>query len=163
MKYSLNAIKYLRGDATKPINKDGKNIIIAHICNDIGKWGKGFVLALSKKWEEPEKYYRLKFKKSKLVLGDVDYNLVEIKKEYNIFVANMIAQHNVQSTSRNKIPIRYNALAKCLTKLNEIALSEKASIHMPRIGAGLAGGNWKFIERLIRECTSVNVYIYDLI
>ncbi len=34
------AIVYLKGDATQP--KTEGNKIIAHICNDIGGWGKGF-------------------------------------------------------------------------------------------------------------------------
>ncbi|MEV6001124.1 Appr-1-p processing protein, partial [Streptomyces griseomycini] len=24
--------------------------VIAHVCNDIGGWGKGFVLAVSRRW-----------------------------------------------------------------------------------------------------------------
>ena len=51
---------YFEGDATSPIG-DGKKII-PHVCNDIGGWGKGFVLALSKKWPEPEEYYRKFFR-----------------------------------------------------------------------------------------------------
>jgi len=49
-------IKYLRGDATQPQAKGNK--VIAHVCNDIGGWGKGFVLAVSKRWPEPEAEYR---------------------------------------------------------------------------------------------------------
>ena len=42
-------ILYIKGDATAPIGSGVK--VITHICNDIGGWGKGFVLALSKKWK----------------------------------------------------------------------------------------------------------------
>ena len=42
-------ILYIKGDATAPIGSGVK--VITHICNDIGGWGKGFVLALSKKME----------------------------------------------------------------------------------------------------------------
>ena len=45
-------IIYIKGDATSPISPGNK--IITHICNDIGGWGKGFVLALSKKWKVTE-------------------------------------------------------------------------------------------------------------
>lgn len=38
-------IHYLKGDATNPVGPGPK--IIAHICNDIAAWGKGFVLAVS--------------------------------------------------------------------------------------------------------------------
>lgn len=42
---------YLTGDATAPGGTGTR--IIAHVCNDIGHWGKGFVLAISKRWPEP--------------------------------------------------------------------------------------------------------------
>ena len=42
----MNSIKYIIGDATAP-KMDGTKII-CHVCNVIGGWGKGFVLALSK-------------------------------------------------------------------------------------------------------------------
>lgn len=46
-------IIYIKGDATSPISPGNK--IITHICNDIGGWGKGFVLALSKNGKLPKK------------------------------------------------------------------------------------------------------------
>src|SRR5258707_4996004 len=52
----MKAIKFIKGDATCPQAKGTK--IVCHICNDIGGWGKGFVLAISKRWEEPEAAYR---------------------------------------------------------------------------------------------------------
>ena len=39
----MSEIVYVRGDATVPSVKGVK--VIAHVCNDIGGWGKGFVLA----------------------------------------------------------------------------------------------------------------------
>ena len=41
----MTEIEYIKADATLPQSEG--NIIITHICNDIGGWGKGFVLALS--------------------------------------------------------------------------------------------------------------------
>ena len=68
-----NAIIYLKGDATVPQAKGIK--IIAHICNNLGGWGKGFVLAISKRCESPEKEYRrLHRNRSKN-----DFNLGKIK------------------------------------------------------------------------------------
>lgn len=40
-------INYIKGDVTSPQTKGIK--IIAHICNDIGGWDKGFVLTVSKR------------------------------------------------------------------------------------------------------------------
>ena len=33
--------------------------IIVHICNDNGKWGSGFVLAISKRWIKPKDEYMI--------------------------------------------------------------------------------------------------------
>lgn len=52
----MKTIQYIRGDATSP-QTEGKKII-AHICNDIGGWGKGFVKAISNRWSDPENEYR---------------------------------------------------------------------------------------------------------
>lgn len=46
----MKTIQYLKGDATNPQVEGNK--IITHICNDIGGWGKGFVLAISKRWKK---------------------------------------------------------------------------------------------------------------
>jgi hypothetical protein len=45
-------LRIVRGDATSPQAKGPK--LIAHIGNDLGGWGKGFVLAVSRRWPEPE-------------------------------------------------------------------------------------------------------------
>src|SRR5881394_2532040 len=47
---ALLSIQFVRGDATAPRGSGAK--IIAHICNDLGTWGKGFVLALVRRWPE---------------------------------------------------------------------------------------------------------------
>ncbi|MEZ4800268.1 MAG: hypothetical protein R2809_10945 [Flavobacteriales bacterium] len=38
-------VNYVTGDATIPQTNGNK--IIVHVCNDIGGWGKGFVMAIS--------------------------------------------------------------------------------------------------------------------
>lgn len=66
------SIRYVEGDATAPITEGNK--VIVHICNDIGKWGKGFVVAVSKRWPGPEKAYREAFSGSAPTqLGEVQF------------------------------------------------------------------------------------------
>jgi O-acetyl-ADP-ribose deacetylase (regulator of RNase III) len=154
-------IFYINGDATRPIG-EGKKIIV-HICNDEGKWGAGFVLALSARWSEPEALYR-KTNVQDLMLGNVQ--IVDVGND--ILVANMIAQRGIKSqqcTNNANVPfppIRYGAVRACLAEVNDKAYRMNATIHMPRIGCGLAGGNWQDIETIIQETCSVNVYVYDL-
>ncbi len=98
-------INYLIGDATNP-NADRSKIIVL-ICNDIGKWGKGFVLAISKRWKSPEKIYKEAFSGSnKPSLGEVQF----IPVEPDIYIANLIGKKGIRSPKSNSpAPIRYDA------------------------------------------------------
>jgi O-acetyl-ADP-ribose deacetylase (regulator of RNase III) len=151
-------IIYIKGDATSPLAKGVK--IIAHICNDIGGWGKGFVLAVSKKWKEPEKQYRAWYNsRENFALGEVQF----VQAEQYIYVANMIGQKGIKTGSKGP-PIRYDAVELCLIKLSGKAVELKASVHMPRIGCGLAGGKWEKIEPLINRNLvdkGIDVFVYD--
>ena len=50
MLFGMTPLRILKGDATSPQAKGPK--IIAHACNDIGGWGAGFVVAVSKRRKE---------------------------------------------------------------------------------------------------------------
>ena len=81
-----------------------------------------------------------------------------------LWVANMIAQHGVRS-AENPTPIRYGALSTALQHVGEFAKKNDASIVMPKIGSGLAGGDWGKIERLVTEAIvnqGVAVTVYEL-
>ena len=47
----IAAIRYTVGAATAPPGTDRR--IIAHVCNDVGGWGRGFVVALSRRGPRP--------------------------------------------------------------------------------------------------------------
>ena len=156
----MNEIKYIKGDATTPQAKGIK--IIAHICNNLGGWGKGFVLALSKRWELPEQEYRKWHRnraKNNFELGNIQL----VQAQNYIYVANMIGQQGMK-TGSNGVPIRYKAVMECLEKLTKEAKKLNASVHMPRIGCGLAGGKWERIEPLIQKTlikNNIATTIYD--
>ena len=157
----MTQIEYRHGDATRPVSSGPR--IIAHVCNDIGAWGRGFVLALSRRWPAPESAYRLWHAQrgADFVLGAAQFVMVEPNETW---VANLIAQHGIGRASDGTPPIRYAALETALTRMAEFAAEQSASVHMPRIGCGLAGGTWEQVEPLIeRSCLarSVPVFVYD--
>lgn len=152
-------IKYINGDATVPVGEGNK--IIVHICNNFGKWGRGFVMAISNKWSEPRKEYRKWFKsKNEFKLGKVQF----VQVEDDIWIANLIGQHKLNEDNYGKPPIRYEAIKE---GLNEVLLKAKelnASVHMPRIGCGLAGGKWKIVKGIIIESLidkDISTTVYD--
>jgi len=162
-------INYLKGDATRPVSKPA---IIVHVCNNKGGWGKGFVLALSAKWKEPEDAYRDWHKQEFKVesyfpswnfhfeLGNVQ--LVRVEK--GVWVANMIAQDDYKRRGdlEKKVYLKYTSLKAALTRVAHFAMGiPGVSIHMPRIGCGLAGGTWDKVEEIILSCSLPEVFVYD--
>jgi O-acetyl-ADP-ribose deacetylase (regulator of RNase III) len=152
-------IHYAKGDATDPVANGNK--IIVHICNDTGAWGKGFVMAISKRWKKPEQEYRSWFKtKENFMLGAVQF----VQVSADLWVANMIGQHKIYKDENGQPPIRYEAVLTGLEKTAQFAMEKNASVHMPRIGCGLAGGTWDRIEPLIKDTLTrhnIPVTVYD--
>jgi O-acetyl-ADP-ribose deacetylase (regulator of RNase III) len=164
-------LKYLKGDATVPQAKGPKLII--HISNDAGGWGAGFVLAISKRWSEPEAMYRQWYRQrdpihnpepTAIVMTSGRFQLGEtqlVLVQPGVAVVNMVAQAGTRTGSKGP-PIRYDALRTCLERVNDYAETFKASVHCPRIGCGLAGGKWDMVEPVIQETLKDrDVYVYD--
>lgn len=160
-------IHYLEGDATDPVGSGPR--ILAHICNDYGGWGRGFVLALSARDKRPEEMYRRCVHQTVTPLGETYMSLFDPSgyghADVDIFVANMVAQHGNKSIE-NPVAVSYKALWECLGNVGEEAADMGASVHMPRIGTGLGGGDWTKIENLVRralvELHGRDVFVYDL-
>src|SRR6185369_16014096 len=154
-------IQYVLGDATNPISTGRQ--IIAHCCNDQGYWNAGFVRALSARYHQPERDYRRWAQNNAPIpfaLGQVQF----VKVRTGLCVANIIGQHGIRSKT-NERPIRYDALRTGLARVRQLALDHNASVHMPRLGAGLAGGSWLIISQIIEDELSnhgISVTVYDL-
>ena len=168
-------IQFIKGDATLPQGSGPK--IIVHCCNDVGAWGAGFVLALSERWPLAEDAYKQWAKaqhnpvdhlfpdrcetSGPFKLGEAQFVLVGPK----LWVANLIGQHQVGMGPNNRPPIRYEAIQAGLKKVYRHTQIHGASVHMPRMGSGLAGGRWDAIEKLVNvelATKGVAVTVYDL-
>jgi len=149
-------ITYLAGDATKPIGEGTK--IIVHCVNNIGAWGAGFVLAISRRWPEPKATYADHSKKGLLGLGTVHFVPVGSS---DIVVANLVGQKGIRGPN-NPTPISYSALETGLNAVAEQARKLSATVHMPRIGCGLAGGEWSKVEAIVNKTlVDIDVCVYD--
>ncbi|MFB7918828.1 macro domain-containing protein [Streptomyces sp. NPDC056061] len=153
-------ITYVQGDATAPQGKGVK--VIAHVCNDLGGWGKGFVLAVSRRWPEPEAAYRRWHREragNDFALGATQF----VQVSPHVWVANMVGQRGMRRGSKG-VPVRYEAIDTALAAVADRAEALGASVHMPRIGCGLAGGTWDRIEPLIEKRLAgrgIAVTVYD--
>lgn len=155
----------VKGDACEPQRIDPKEtVVIPHCCNDEGKWGAGFVLALSKKWTEPERIYRhFCERNSRLpILGRTNIIICET----DVIVANMIAQDGTVGKDNPK-PIKYKALVNCMADVAAFIQhydKPPVRIHCCKFGSDLAGGTWNFIVELIDELwlsQGIDVIVYE--
>ncbi len=161
-------VNYTKGDATLPQGSGIK--IVAHVCNDIGRFGSGFAKAVMERWPIVREEY-IKWSKAgvsplgvKFILGEVQF----IQVQNDLWFANIIGQHGVRSPhdKNSPPPVKYDAIRSGLKKVRTFAQALGATIHGPRFGAGLAGGDWNEIEKIITEELvghGVEITIYDLV
>lgn len=127
---------------------DIKHGIIAHQVNMKGVMGAGLALQIKKTYPDAYYFYKFQFFEKTLELGMAQ--VVEINN--HLSVANLVAQ--VSYGRDGKCYTDYDALAKCLKKLSlhkKMCLPH-SSIYLPHgMGAGLAGGDWQIILKLIED------------
>jgi O-acetyl-ADP-ribose deacetylase (regulator of RNase III) len=157
---SLPTLQYLIGDATDP--RGGGEKIIAHVVNDATpRWGGGFAKVVANRYPAAQDDFITwaNEDRSRLRLGQTRMFPVAA----GLAVFHMVAQHGFGKSDKPRI--RYHHLEACLTALSAIAQEQSASVHMPRIACGQAGGNWGIVSEMIDDtlCRSgVHVTVYDL-
>lgn len=129
---------------------DVTNGIIIHGCNTHGVMGSGIALEIKNKFPEAFYLYHKKYKDqgNKLQLGDI----IPVKVDHNKYIINAITQQNY-GRSGNRF-VSYDAIQECFFNLVSFinTLPENTlPIIFPLIGAGLGGGNWNIIEKIIDE------------
>jgi O-acetyl-ADP-ribose deacetylase (regulator of RNase III) len=140
------SLRYLYGDACEPRGTGMK--IIAHIVNDkTPNWGAGFALAVSQKWPEVQSDFKSWVNEDRTNLSLGRSHISNVSEE--IAVCHMVAQHGYGHSDTPRI--RYAALKSCLSDLGKQATRIGATVHMPMIGTGQAGGNWSVISDIILE------------
>lgn len=141
-------LHYHTGNTAIPLQSP---ILIIHIVNGQGKWGKGFVLALSKHYPEAEKSY-LSWSKDlqAFELGNVDF--CQVDPNERVYVGNMLAQEYIKQNNHDQNQyLSYEKLKECLSKVADFALVNRLCVQCPLIGTGLAGGDWNLISEMLIE------------
>ena len=151
-------VKYLHGDVLTP-RGEGKKIVCQLVNDKATRWGGGVARKMAGKFPNAEK----SFSKSMIDIPRTERlgKAVFSKATDTITIASLIAQ---EGYGRSPTPrIRYSHLERCMREVTERAINDDASIHMPRIGTGASGGDWRIIKEMIdnlivREDLLVTVY-----
>lgn len=119
--------------------------IVAHGCNCKGGFGAGVALAVAKKHPEARNAYLMKFNTEGWRLGDVQF----VMGRDGHLIANCATQKDYMP--RGKRHVDYDAVRACMEKVRDYAKEHNLSVACPKIGAGLAGGDWSIIKGILKE------------
>lgn len=165
----------VEGDLIK-LAKQAKFDVIAHGCNCHSAMGAGIAPQMARAFGA-DKFSMELWGSTIQKLGNIDYETFVLgenaiwslddadnkKNEPELTVVNAYTQFNY---GRNHIdgtfkPLDYEALTLCMRKMNRVFKGKH--IGLPQIGAGLAGGDWEVIKKIIQTELSdckVTVVIY---
>lgn len=139
-------IRLVHGDVLEPRN-GGKKIICQLVNDKALKWGGGVARKIAKRFPGAEEEYSDQVRQIKerdrlglAIFSDVADGLT---------IASLVGQEGFGPSLFPRI--RYSALQSSLEKVAEHAAVIGASIHMPKIGTGSAGGDWATIEEIIDD------------
>lgn len=148
----------------------GKFDVIAHGCNCFCTMGAGIAPKIAEIFE-CDKYSLenpLFFKGDINKLGVIEHqNYCKFTSEKiihpKVTVVNAYTQYYAgQNSPGCNIPLDYSALELCMRKINHV-FAEK-HIGLPKIGCGLAGGQWEIVKGIIQKELSdckVTIVIYN--
>ncbi len=160
-------LKYHKGSLLDTTDK-----FIIHGVNCQGVMGSGVAKALRDRW--PDVYddyikfieykkknrYWAEFRTSDL-LGQI--NVSHFFESQFRFIINAFTQDKYGKDGQRYV--NYDAINSCMVEANHLLVQfNETSISMPKIGAGLGGGDWDFISKIIKEefNEDITVNIWEL-
>lgn len=145
-------INYIKGDLL-----GAKEKVIVHGCNNRGIMGSGVARQIRERWPTVYSTYELKHSVFGLELGSI----IPVKTTDGKIIVNAITQDGFGRDGGQYVI--YEALEKCFDQINDRApVWNVSEIAMPRIGAGLGGGNWQIIEGIIlKTAKNYTPVVYD--
>jgi O-acetyl-ADP-ribose deacetylase (regulator of RNase III) len=136
--------------------KNVKDGIIVHGCNAQGKMRSGFAKQLREMYPRAYLDYYASYKRYGLRTGKVVISPVP-PHENKFVIANAITQE-FYGYDRETVYVDYEGVAKCFKDISEYALKNGfKEIHFPKIGAGLANGNWDRIIKIIQDAVDPSI------
>lgn len=139
----------------------GKFDVITHGCNCWCNMGAGIAVPMARNFGVNDyELEKIKYRGDINKLGQIDWEKQYLNSDaISVYIVNSYTQFypNVQLK-----PLDYDALTLCMRKINQIFSG--LHIGLPKIGAGLAGGNWEKIKEIIQKKLSdcnITVIIYE--
>ena len=159
-----NIINYIDGDLIK-LAKQGQFDVIVHGCNCLSTMGAGIAPQMAKSFGCDR--FEMELHGPDInKLGNIDYKTLYLEDNnhwtpypdedgkwvaFKLTVVNAYTQYKYGRNHKDGAiaPFDYEAFTLCMRKMNKVFGGKH--IGMPKIGAGLAGGDWNRIEKIIND------------
>lgn len=140
---------------------------IAHGCNCQNTMKSGIAPLIAKAFPAAWEADQATVKGDRSKLGSLSF-----AEQSGVRIFNLYSQYTFTGRKQGKMDLDYWALKASLDRManslrancqGEGILPSKYRVGLPKIGAGLAGGDWAIISRIIERCLcDFDVYIYVL-
>lgn len=139
---------------------EGQFDVIVHGCNCFCTMGAGIARAIQEEFPEAYAADLITIKGDRNKLGDFSFATVK-RNEQEITIVNGYTQFHFHGES---VLVDYDAVQRLFKKVKQKYSGKR--IGYPKIGAGLAGGDWERISQIIEqeladENHSLVVYVPD--
>lgn len=153
-------LKYVKGDLIEAA-RIGHIDVIAHCCNCFCAMGSGIAPQIAKAFPDAKVVDDVTRKGDAGKLGKFTLGL-----DWGVSIYNLYGQYGFWKKEDGSINLNYYHLAKALEAM-VIDLKEKGdddlTIGFPKIGCGLAGGDWEVVSQIIETVfDGFDVTIYEL-
>jgi O-acetyl-ADP-ribose deacetylase (regulator of RNase III) len=148
-------MKFIHGDFTES-NADA----FAHGCNAQGVMGSGAALTVKKKWPWNYEEYKKWCDEYPLNIGDYYIGNVIPGDSHSKPIINIITQ-----IYYGKDGVKYAQYSALVLAFHYIDLKDIKTIAIPKIGAGLGGLKWEFVQEILQEIedmNSIEFWVYEL-
>ncbi|MCW8877010.1 MAG: macro domain-containing protein [Kangiellaceae bacterium] len=135
--------KVIKGDLIA-MAESGHFDVIVHGCNCLCSMGNGIARTIRDKYPQVYSADKKTEKGDRSKLGNYSSSLIE--GNTNFVVINAYTQFDY---SRTRVCVDYEAVRSVFRKIKKDFSGMR--IGYPLIGAGLAGGNWNVLEKIIKE------------
>jgi O-acetyl-ADP-ribose deacetylase (regulator of RNase III) len=147
------------GDLIK-MAQNGDFDVITHGCNCFSNMGAGIAIPMKRNFRCSDfPMERLETAGDVNKLGQIEGRPINIGPEKSVVVINSYTQYYPNAKMK---PLDYEALTLCMRKINHRYKGKH--IGLPKIGAGLAGGDWDKIKHIIQteliDC-DITVVIFE--
>lgn len=139
-------MKRLSGDLLDLIESGDFEVLI-HGCNCFCNMGAGFAFYLKSKYPEVLRADKSTILGDREKLGSYTHTLIKTEKnKEKIIIVNAYTQYNWKGEG---VLVEYEALRNVFSQIKNDFKGKK--IIYPKIGAGLAKGDWRKIKKIIRK------------